>query len=173
MENNIKFPSRSGVAIVMVLLLNIVLVVFASALIWNFESQKIRHVINYDRMRAVYAAKSAIQLAIYKIRVLPTEFYNIAHSKAAFGEPVSETFNETWLSDFDSENPSATCPANIAMTTFSNTDNATYSCGITSIKLVSKTERGYVQDYIRVSAWGKCGKAKENVEELIEIGIAK
>ncbi|MBF0545382.1 MAG: hypothetical protein HQM08_13160 [Candidatus Riflebacteria bacterium] len=129
-------------------------------------------------MRAMLAAKSVIQLAIYKFRVLPNEYYEMIHWTKPFpGSPLDDHLRELfcggWVNDFNSSMRIPNCPAFLIMQEFSNSDSCQYSCGINAMELISKSDHGYVKDYIRIEAFGACGKEKQVIEELIEIGITK
>jgi hypothetical protein len=110
------------------------------------------------------AAKSAGQLALYKFRVLPSEFYRLKKNG-----PKDEVYGKYWFADF---NPNINgSPAQVILRNLRRADAANYDFGVSDFSLVSRMDQGYKRDYIRIRAWGTCDGFRKEVEELIEVAI--
>ena len=75
--NNNRINNRRGVAIVSVIIFCTVLVTMLSFLFINTKTKKSSQEFQYDTTRALMAANTAVQLAIYKYRVLSSDYYKI------------------------------------------------------------------------------------------------
>lgn len=156
--------NKRGVAILVVLVLSIALLGFVTVLVKNTGAQKTAHTGQYVRARALMAAKTAMQLAIYKYRVLLSEFYKVKDDPAIY-EP-------TWLSDFNTSDTSAPAFKLRKMLNDLLPDDLDYDFGVAEFKIASKGDEGYSKDYVQITAWGKYGDFKKVIQELIEVEIA-
>lgn len=175
---------RKGIAIAVVLVFCTAILGLLTVLMMNSRNQRGVHSMQYEQTRALMASRSAIQLAIYKYRVLPSEYYRIHQMaldiKAGTGDP--DEFNATkemWLHDFQSENPdtpAAKIKAHLDASVGGGPDAAaasSFDFGVEEFDLVSRSLYGYTQDYLRIRAWGSFAGTRKTMEELIEVKIAQ
>ena len=171
---------RRGVAIAIVLVFCTAILGLLTVLMMNTRHQRGMQSMQYEQTRALMAARSAIQLAIYKYRVLPSEYYRIHQQalnvKAGILNP--DEFNITrmmWLHDFQTANPD-TPAARIKMhldASAGSSPAGAFEFGIEEFDLISRNLQGYTQDYIRIKAWGSFNGTRKTMEELIEVKIAQ
>lgn len=163
-----KTCKKRGVAVLIVLVLSVALLSFVTILVKNTGSQKTAHTGQYVRARALMAARTAMQLAIYKYRVLMSEFY-VVKDKAGIYEAA-------WMSDFNTSDKAS--PAFKLRKILNNlrSDDLDYDFGVTEFKIASKGSVngniGYSKDYVEITAWGKYGNFEKVIQELIEVKIA-
>ncbi len=173
MRNN-----KKGMALPIVVILCTIFLGFSSVLIINSRSQRGNHSEQLDKTRAIMAARAGLQIAIYKFRVLPTDFYKI-HKKRmeALLNPAklaeANKAYSIWVGDFDTSIDGS--PANKMKKTLDSMlpDDLSYDFGIEEFRLASSDGKGYVKDFIQIKAWGSYGKEKRTLEEIIEIQIAE
>ncbi|OGK06710.1 MAG: hypothetical protein A2W80_04410 [Candidatus Riflebacteria bacterium GWC2_50_8] len=174
---------RKGVAIAVVLVFCTAILGLLTVLMMNSRHQRGSYSMQYDQTRALMAARSGIQLAIYKYRVLPSEYYRI-HQMALdvkAGAPPDEfnTTRDMWLYDLKSENadtPAAKIKAHLDISAGGGPDAVaagSFEFGVEEFDLVSRSLHGYTQDYLRVRAWGSFRGTRKTMEELIEVKIAQ
>ena len=72
-----QLKGKRGIALVGVILFCTVLITMLSLLYYNTRSKRGSQEFQYDTTRALMAANTAVQLAIYKYRVLSSEYYKI------------------------------------------------------------------------------------------------
>ena len=65
--------NKRGIAIVSVIMLCTVLITMLSFLFYNTRTKKSTQEFQYDTTRALMAANAAVELAVYKYRVLSSE----------------------------------------------------------------------------------------------------
>lgn len=160
-----KIFRRKGVAILIVLVLSVALLGFVTVLVKNAGSQKTAHTGQYVRARALMAARTAMQLAIYKYRVLLSEFYKVK-DKAGI-------YETTWMSDFDTNDTLSPAFKLRKILNDKLKDDLDYNFGVTEFKIASKGgDEGYFKDYVQITTWGTYGKFKKVIQELIEVKIA-
>lgn len=160
-----KANNKNGSAILIVLVLSVALLSFITVLVNNSRAQKTAHTGQYDRARALMAARTAMQLAIYKYRVLLSEFYKVKEHAG--------NYETTWMSDFDTSDIDA--PAHKLHTILNNLlpDDLPYDFGVSEFKIASKGgTNGYKKDYIQITTWGTYGEFKKVIQELVEVQIA-
>ena len=154
-----KHNSKRGVALVGVMMFCSVIVIMVGILVFNTKSKKETHTFQYDTTQALMAANAAIQLAVYKYRVLPSEYYRIYEmeiSERATGvaDPNIEEAKRLWLADLTTEpaeDGSIPDGANKIKTFFDqHTVNSRHSFAVTGFDLVSSENEGYQQDYIEL-----------------------
>ncbi|MDN5279695.1 MAG: hypothetical protein PWR01_3660 [Clostridiales bacterium] len=180
---------KRGVAIAVVLVFCVAILGLVTVLVMNTRHHKGSHSVQYDQTRALMAARAAMQLAIYKFRVLPSEFYKIHELEKALKmnptDPVLlaklKEFNKIWVTDFDSE--VADSPAAKIKHYMNSADNkgravdapkdTGYKFRVEEFRLVSRKNKGYVKDYIKIRTLGIYGTSQKVLEELIEVQIAK
>ncbi|NLF97387.1 MAG: hypothetical protein GX569_11655 [Candidatus Riflebacteria bacterium] len=173
----IRMPvkARRGVAIAVVLVFCTAILTLLGILLMNTRQQRGTFSKQYEQTRALMAARSAVQLAIYKYRVLPSEYYRIhqmAIAVKAGGDPAE--FNITrmiWLHDLQTEH--ANTPAAKIKQHLEAGAAGIFDFGVEEFDLVSRTLQGYNQDYLRVRAWGSFNGTRKTLEELVEVQIAQ
>lgn len=177
---------RRGVAIAIVLVFCTAILGLLTVLMMNTRHQRGAQSMQYEQTRALMAARSAIQLAIYKYRVLPSEYYRIYQMEIDIrngaGNPDELRVTKLmWLHDFQTEN-SGTPAAKIKryLETLASADigsdnvaAASFNFGVEEFDLISSSQHGYTQDYLRIKAWGSFNGTRKTMEELIEVKIAK
>jgi len=173
-----KLHSRKGVALALVMVFCIAILGLVTVLVFNTRSHKGSHTYQYDASRALMAATAAMQLAIYKYRVLPSEYYKIHALEILKNKGTADAMalgalnarKTAWMADFQSDNagsPAAKIKAEIDQSTRGN-----HSFGVEEFNLVSKTAQGYTRDYLKIRAWGVSGDTRKVLEELIEVRIS-
>lgn len=174
--------SRKGIAIAVVLVFCVSILGLVTILVTNTRFNKGSHVSQYEQTRALMAAKSATQLAIYKYRVLPSEFYRIHEAEKASrlnpGDPALSAklsaFVEAWMRDLDSDQSDS--PAAKIKQELDSVDNIVvkgeHSFKVEEFRLVSRKNKGYVRDFIKITAVGKFGNSQKTIEELVEVKVA-
>ena len=204
MINSFFHKNRRGVALISVVILCTVLVCMIGMLFYNTRAKKASYGFQYDTTRALMAANAAVQIAIYKYRILTTEYYKINElelkikgaiagssisSIGVFGEDINELkaklakAKEVWLSDL------STKTRENAATDLSQINRRTalrikeyyekfaqekdFEFGVDSFDLVSYDADGYSKDYIKIKAWGSYNGMRKDVEELIEVSVAR
>ena len=184
--------NKRGVAIIGVILFCTVLITMLSFLFYNTRTKKSTQEFQYDTTRALMAANAAVQLAMYKYRVLSSEYYRIneieldlrANNQSLDGEDLIKG-KTIWLSDLctkvspdinaeSGENEFNSTATKIKMNFdhFSD-EGVNYNFGVTSFELVSLEKNGYTKDYIKINAWGTYRHVRKDVEELIEVSIVR
>ncbi|PKL50282.1 MAG: hypothetical protein CVV42_03235 [Candidatus Riflebacteria bacterium HGW-Riflebacteria-2] len=178
------YSTKRGVAIAVVLVFCTAILALIGILLMNTRQQRGTFGKQYEQTRALMAARSGIQLAIYKYRVLPSEYYRIHQLSLDVknGADPAE-FNMTrmmWLHDLQTAN--ADTPA-AKIKQFLETGSAgagdaalvgTFDFGVDEFDLVSHNLSGlYTQDYLRVRVWGSFNGTRKTLEELVEIKIAE
>ncbi len=175
---NAKTKKR-GVALAMVLIFCTAVLGLVGVLVVNTRSKRDSHSVQSDSTRALMAATAAVQLAIYKYRVLPSEFYKIHNLEADLRNGLADVaaanrlkeLKASWMADFQSDNKDS--PASIIIEHLNASTGATHSFGVEEFTVVSKSSSGYTQDFLKVRAWGKSGEIRKVLEELIEVKISK
>ncbi len=174
---------NQGVAIVVVLVFCTGILGLVTVLVMNTSFHRGSHEQQFEQSRALMAAKSAMQLAIYKFRVLPSEFYKIQEIENLLKDNPADSalmarlnsHKAIWKADLNSEVPDS--PAQ-TIAAFLNTVDQTgpdrrHSFVIEEFKLVSKKDKGYVKDYLKIRATGQFADTRKVLEELIEVQIAE
>lgn len=170
---------NQGVAIVVVLVFCMAVLGFLTVLFMNTRAQRGTQESQYDQTRALLAAKAAAQLAIYKYRVLPSEFYKIHQLELAVRSGTAPadagvTLNSvkgSWLEDFDTQVGGS--PASIIKNQLDQSAGGDHNFAVEEFALVSREQRGYIKDYLKIRTWGSFGLSRKVIEELIEVKIAK
>lgn len=172
---------KRGIAIAVVLVFCVGILGLVTVLVMNTRFHKGSHNMQFEQTRALMAAKAAMQLAIYKFRVLPSEFYKIYEIEKLLNlnpaDPLLQAklqaFEEIWNRDFDSEVPDS--PAAKIKEKMNSVDMVTaavqHSFRVEEFKLVSKKNKGYIKDYIKIRAVGVFGNASKVLEELVEVQV--
>ncbi len=169
---------RKGLALAVVMIFCIAILGLVTVLVFNTRSHRGSHTYQHDVSRSLMAATAAMQLAIYKYRVLPSEYYKIHALEIQKNKGTADaaavnalnTLKTAWMADFQSDNagsPAAKIKAEIDQSTGGN-----HSFGVEEFSLVSKTATGYARDYLKVRAWGSSGDTRKVLEELIEVRIS-
>ncbi|MFZ5951793.1 MAG: hypothetical protein ACOYXC_13870 [Candidatus Rifleibacteriota bacterium] len=173
---------KRGIAIAVVLVFCVAILGLVTVLVMNTRFHKGSHNIQFEQTRALMAAKAAMQLAIYKFRVLPSEFYKLHEIekllRANPGDPLLinklKAFEDIWNMDFDSDVPGSPADKiNQRLNSIDQVDaNNRHSFKVPFFKLVSRKNKGYVKDFIQIRSSGKYGNSEKVLEELIEVTIA-
>ncbi|MGM0600641.1 MAG: hypothetical protein ACQETH_12595 [Candidatus Rifleibacteriota bacterium] len=173
---------KRGIALAVVLVFCTALLGFITILLMNTRQQKGGHARQYEQTRALLAARSAMQLAVYKFRVLVSEFYKIHEIENDLRDSPSDTtlqakldaYNNVWLADMDTDTPGS--PAEKIKNSLDAVDTVNISGGhsfkVEEFKLVSKQSKGYVKDYVKIRVSGSYGNSEKILEDLIEVQIA-
>ncbi len=194
----IKHKKNKGVALVTVIMFCILLICMLSILFHNSRTKKGTHELQYDSTRALMAANTAVQLAVYKYRVLTAEYYRIntfelekiIQIKNAGNQPEAEHITRlelaknVWISDLITKNPPSindlpndyNKTVNYIKKNFENyisEEKKDIDFGIVSFDLISSNDDGYTKDYIKIKAWGSCNNIRKEVEEVIETSIVR
>ena len=200
MTGFIYLRKRRGVALVSVILLCTVLVCMIGFLYYNTRSKKASYNFQYDTTRALMAANAAVQIAVYKYRVLPSEYYKINELEvkiklanevgdaSAFGS-ITISINdlkaklakakEIWLSDLTTKPKENSTEINrrtalrIKEYYEKFAKDKEFEFGVDSFDLVSYDNDGYTKDYIKIKAWGSYNGMRKDVEELIEVSVVR
>jgi type II secretory pathway pseudopilin PulG len=156
---------RQGVALVVVLVFCVVLLLSVGVLFFQTRSQRGVHENLQQQMRALTAARGILQLAVYKFRVLPTDFYRVAIPPAPPGSPL----RDAWMNDFDPDVPGSL--AKELGDAYRLADGCSYRVGIERFELVDREEFGYRKDFVLIRAYGECDGFRRTIDELIEIEV--
>jgi hypothetical protein len=172
---------RKGIAIVVVLAFCVGILGLVTVLVMNTRFHKGSHQVQFEQIRALMAAKAAMQLAIYKFRVLPSEFYKIHDiEKALEMNPLDpdllarkQAYKEIWNRDFNSEiadSPAAKIKQKMNSVDMISAEKR-HSFSVEEFRLVSRKSKGYIKDYVKIRAVGSYGNARKVLEELIEVKV--
>ena len=184
--------NKRGVAIISVIMFCTVLVTMLSFLFINTKTKKSTQEFQYETTRALMAANTAVQLAIYKYRVLSSDYYKINElelklraQKKDLNDPLLVKSKNIWLSDLctkvkpDINSESGENPYNMTASKIKRNfdhfseEGENYNFGVSSFELVSLEKNGYTKDYIKIKAWGTYRHTRKDVEELIEVSIVR
>ena len=190
-KNKVSKNNR-GIALISVILFCSLLITMLGVLFHNTKHKSGTQDYQYDSTKALMAANIAVQLAVYKYRVLTSEYYKINEleldiiSKGSNAEASEieklEKAKKIWLSDLrtnpevidnlpgDSRNPTLIIRENIKNFI---ADNKNLEFGVDSFSLISSDDDGYTKDYIKIKAWGSCDRVRKDIEELIETSIVR
>jgi type II secretory pathway pseudopilin PulG len=181
--NRIRFKNKkSGIAIAVVLVFCTAILGLATILVMNTKHQTASHSMQYEQTRALMAAQSGMQLAIYKYRVLPSEFYKIYELERKLRNNPGDSdlskelaeYESIWLQDLDSENKNS--PAAAIAAYLDTVDQAvasgTHGFTVEECKLASRVKDGYNKDYIKIRVTGRFANTTKVLEELVEAFIA-
>ncbi len=151
---------RKGFALPVVITMSIVLLTFVSILFFNARSQSASKNIIVDRARAVAAAQGMMQLAVYKFRLLRSDFY----LQETASESRKPFYREAWIADFNAS--SATSPARIIKDMLGCQD-----VGVSTYTRLILTKPGfeYKRDILRIVTYGVCNSQRESLEQMIEV----
>ena len=171
--------NRRGIAIAVVLMFCTAILGLVTVLVFNTRSHRGSHTYQYDTSRALMAATAAMQLAIYKYRVLPSDYYKIHTVEAAVRKSAADAaataelsaLKTAWMADFQSDNQDG--PAAKIKLQLDNSAGISHSFGVEEFSIVSKTGSGYDKDYLKIRAWGSAGSTRKVLEELIEVRNSK
>lgn len=171
--------NRRGVALAVVMIFCLAILGLVTVLVFNTRSHKGSHAYQYDASRSLMAATAATQLAIYKYRVLPSEYYKIHTLDTAVRKGTADAatvawltaLKTAWMADFQSDTPNS--PAEKIKTELDNSTGISHSFGVEEFSIVSKAGSGYAKDYLKIRAWGAASGTRKVLEELIEVRISK
>jgi Tfp pilus assembly protein PilX len=176
------FKRKRGIALAVVLVFCTALLGFITILLMNTKHQKGSHAKQYEQTRALMAARSAMQLAVYKFRVLVSEFYRIheieKQLRLSGGDPGIQAklnaFSNVWLADMDTATTGS--PAEKIKNRLDAVDTVNISGGhsfkVEEFRLVTKQNEGYIKDYVKIRVSGIYGNSEKILEDLIEVQIA-
>ena len=168
---------RRGMAIIVVLVMSLAFLSLAGILFFYTGSQRVSHENLVKQTKAMMAAKAAVQLAVYKYRVLPREFYLYQDAlkpgplvTVGLPPPASADVVDAWMGDLSSQNGGvfASLAARLAAV---DPEGGTYQMRVTKFDLISKASQGYQQDFLRIEAWGDYDGDRKTIEEFVEIQV--
>jgi len=160
---NVK--TSRGFALPLALLLATSLLVFIGTMLFVSRSQKSTHRLLVDQARALTMARGVMQLAVYKFRMLPAEFFHIQE----VGTPVEKTFFENaWMMDFDSN--IATSPVARLKSQFQDCEDLGVATFARIVLLAPNME--YTKDVLRIVTFATVNQQKRTLEELLEIQLS-
>ncbi|RCK76712.1 MAG: hypothetical protein OZSIB_3304 [Candidatus Ozemobacter sibiricus] len=165
---NRRLPRR-GFALAMVLVLTIGLLVFVSVLFFRSRAQRDTFGQLELQAKALAAARGIMQMALYKFRVLPTEFYQVASAVRELPPAQAAPYTSIWLAEMDSERDGPI--ARRLTDALKLHDGRTYRVGINRFELITREDTGYRRDFIKIEAWGQCETEKKIIEELLEVEV--
>lgn len=160
---------RRGFALAMVLGIVVALLIFVSAIFFRTRAQRDTHGMLSSQAKALTAARGIMQLALYKFRVLPTEFYFLASATRMLSPIVSKPYLDAWMNDLQSNVPNSLA-AQLA-DSLKQTDGGNYQVGVASFVLLNREDDGYRKDFVRIEAWGQYEEQKKVIEELLEVEV--
>ena len=160
------FSHRQGMAVITVLLLSVAMLSLLAVVFTKTTSQRGTHSLLADQTRALVAAKSLMQPAIYKCRMLPADFFRL--NEAGLAPASQSTYLGVWLSDFDT---AASSPAKILAGHFPMVSSM--GVGTYTRVLMQKPGLQYRRDYILIETWAVCNGQKKTIQELLEMSVTQ
>ncbi|MBF0500467.1 MAG: hypothetical protein HQM09_10065 [Candidatus Riflebacteria bacterium] len=157
---------QCGFALPMVLMLSTALIVMLGTMLFNSQSQKPTHDILFDQARASTIARGVMQLAIYKFRMLPAEFFRT--DEIASDCPLNVPFfQSTWMADFDSK--IATSPVTLLKNSFQGCQDL----GVATFTRIVMSSPGqeYTKDVLRIVTFATVNQQTKTLEETFEIKL--
>jgi len=162
--------NNRGMALITVMVICVTLISFAGILFFQISSQNHTQPKTILQTKAMMAARGALQMAIYKFRVLPNEFYYAAaNSDTAVNASADTRIFDAWLEDLNSTTDDSS--AKKLADSLKTADGMDYQLGIEEFRLISKKDQGYYQDFVSIKAWGNCEGERRVLQELIEVGL--
>lgn len=165
--------NRRGQAIVLVLILSVAFVSLIGVLFFFSGAQRNTHGQIARQTKALLAANAVVQLAVYKYRVLTRDFYRFqaAVRDPATGPPNAPLVISTWMADLSSSRPGVAASLALRLDEL-DAGVGTYAMEVTKFDLVTRTDSGYRQDFLRIEAWGEYENERKTVEEFVEVQIS-
>jgi len=160
---------RRGFALFSVLLASVVIFILAATLYFNTRSQTATHARLTEQTKALMAARAAMQLAQYKFRMLPTEFYAFDRVIKTGTPDQIASFTTGWMGDFDPTRPN-TAAAKLSQS-LGATDGGSYQLGIATFSLITRTGKGYTKDFLQITSWGSFNGVRRSLDALIEVEV--
>ncbi|HQG30013.1 MAG TPA: hypothetical protein PLY73_15780, partial [Candidatus Ozemobacteraceae bacterium] len=160
---------RHGFALFSVLLAAVIIFVLAATLYFNTCSQTAVHTRLAEQTKALMAAKGAMQLAQYKFRMLPSEFYILEHIHRTGSPNDIARHTAAWMDDFDPARPNS--PAARLSASLNAVESGTYQLGVATFTLVTRTGKGYTKDFLRIESWGSYNGIRRSLETLLEVEV--
>ena len=154
---------HSGFALPLALLLAVALLGLVSVMLFSTRAQKGTHDLLVDQAQALAIARGMMQIAVYKFRMLPAEFFRIQSADPAH-RPV---FEGAWMADFNPE--IADSPASRLKSSFRNCQDL----GVATFTQIHLTTPGsdYVKDLLRIVTFAVVNNQKRTLEELLEFRL--
>jgi hypothetical protein len=178
----LAFREKSGVALVAVLGFCTAILGFVGVMHFNMKTKTHTQKNHYENTKALWAATSGLQLALYKYRVLPSEYYYIqelevkrrAMTITAVELILLRRAKDLWLRDLNSAVDDSVAAQTCAhLDTITGENTGTFGFEIESFDLVSNEGSGYIKDFLRVRAMGRYKSTKRILEDMVEISISK
>ncbi|MBP7632540.1 hypothetical protein KBA41_00100 [Candidatus Ozemobacteraceae bacterium] len=160
---------RHGFALFSVLLTAVIIFVLAATLYFNTRSQTVTHSRLAEQTKALMAAKGAMQLAQYKFRMLPSEFYILEHIRRTGSSEDIASHTSAWMDDFDPASPNS--PAARLSASLNAVESGTYQLGVATFTLVTRAGKGYTKDFLRIESWGSYNGIRRSLETLLEVEV--
>lgn len=164
-----RMTPRHGFALFSVLLAAVIIFVLAATLYFNTRSQTAVHTRLAEQTKALMAAKGAMQLAQYKFRMLPSEFYILEHIHRTGSPNDIARHTAAWMDDFDPARPNS--PAARLSASLNAVESGTYQLGVATFTLVTRTGKGYTKDFLRIESWGSYNGIRRSLETLLEVEV--
>ncbi|HEY9071609.1 MAG TPA: hypothetical protein VIV61_15215 [Candidatus Ozemobacteraceae bacterium] len=161
--------ARSGFALFSVLLASVVIFILAATLYFNTRSQTSAHARLTEQTKALLAARAAMQLAQYKFRMLPTEFYAFDRIQKTGTADQIASFTSGWMNDFDPTRADSVA-ARLSQS-LGAVDGGRYQLGIATFSLVTRMGKGYTKDFLQITSWGSFNDVRRTLEALIEVEV--
>ena len=166
---------RRGIALPAVLLLATVLMMMVGTLVFRSRSRRtILPRINLQT-KALALSKGVMQLALYKVKVLPAEFYratgilNNAPADPDTWDAATRTFVESWRADFDDQ--IATSPVRQMIQSLPDNTLHAYRAGVSQFSIQKSKDSGFKKDLVRITTWASCDDERKTLESLVEVDI--
>jgi hypothetical protein len=176
------FGKKRGVALVAVLGFSTAVLGLVAVLHFNMRAKTHTQTNHYEHTRALWAATSGLQLALYKYRVLPAEYYYLQEleiKRRAENITAPELLalrraKEIWLGDLNSAIDDTVAAQVCAhLDAIASETVGTFGFEIEQFDLVSNEGSGYIKDFLRIRAMGRYKKTKRVLEDMVEISISK
>ncbi len=174
--------NRKGIALAGVLGFCIAILAFAAVMHFNMKTKTHTQKRHYEDARALWAATSAIQLALYKYRVLPAEYYYIQEleykKRRQEASPqeldLLKDAKKVWLEDLNSLSEGSVAAIICAnLDAITKAEEGSYAFQIQKFDLVSNEDYGYVKDFLRVRAMGRYKDTQRVLEDMVEVTLAR
>ncbi len=173
-----KPGNKKGVALAVVLVFCTAIMGLVGVLLFNTRSRRGTFDININETRALLAAKAAVQMAVYKYRVLPSEYYRLHRIEElrrigtldAAGVLVLDMSKAFWNEDFDTAVPGS--PAQVVKGLMDTNAGGSHEFRVESFSIISRESQGYIKDYIQIRAVGSFRDSQKILEEIIEVSVA-
>lgn len=161
---------RRGFTLAIVLILAMVLLGFVSVLFFRSRAQRDTFRKLELQAKALAAARGLMQVALYKFRVLPTEFYQVASAVRELPPAAAAPYQAVWQAELESDRGGDI--ARHLTDSLRQFDGHSYQVGINKYELLTRMDSGYRRDFLRLEVWGQCESERRVIEELLEVELS-